>query len=159
VELPRLAFPEYNFKIESPSLSPQSAKIFDIVRKKYVALTPEEWVRQHLLHFLVMERNFRASLLSVEKKLLVDKMEKRTDVVAYSKSLKPLMIAECKAPAVKLTQDVFDQAARYNRTFGVSFLLITNGHESFFCQVDNAKGTYLFREEIPRYEDLVLLSG
>src|SRR6185436_19896122 len=124
------------------------------VRKRFVALTPEEWVRQHLLHFLMNERKYPQSLISVEKKLLVNKLEKRTDVVLYSNSLKPLLIAECKAPSVKLNQLTFDQAARYNMTLGVSFLLITNGLETFVCRIDHSNKSYLFLNEIPHYDEL-----
>ena len=97
MQLPRLHFPEYSFKFRRSSDDAQSLQIFDIIRKKYVRLTPEEWVRQHLLHFLVKERKFPETLLSVEKKLLINQLEKRTDVVMYSNSLQPLLLAECKA--------------------------------------------------------------
>ncbi|MBP6532692.1 MAG: type I restriction enzyme HsdR N-terminal domain-containing protein, partial [Bacteroidia bacterium] len=90
MQLPRLNFPDYEFKLQRSSDERQSLKIFDIIRKKYVSLTPEEWVRQHLLHFLVNERKFPQSLVSVEKKLLINNLEKRTDVVIYSSSLKPI---------------------------------------------------------------------
>jgi hypothetical protein len=151
VQLPRLHFPEYRFKLQRPSDGGQSLKIFDIIRKKYVRLTPEEWVRQHLLHFLVNERNFPQSLISVEKKLLINNLEKRTDVVIYSTSMRPLILAECKAPSVPVTQDVFDQAARYNMTLKVEYFLITNGMETFVCRMDEEKQAYTFLEEIPHY--------
>jgi len=127
VELPKLTFPGYNFKIESAPLSAQSPKIFDIVRKRFVALTPEEWVRQHLLHFLMNERKYPQSLISVEKKLLVNNLKKRTDVVLYSSSLKPLLIAECKAPSIKLNQLTFDQAARYDENARVAIRATRSG--------------------------------
>ena len=154
MQLPRLNFPEYNFKLQRSSDERQSLKIFDIIRKKYVSLTPEEWVRQHLLHFLVNERKFPQSLVSVEKKLLINNLEKRTDVVIYSSSLQPVLLAECKAPKVPLTQSVFDQAARYNMTLNVAYFLITNGIESFICRIDHERQSYSFLNEIPTYQEL-----
>lgn len=154
MEYPRLAFPVYNFKVESATLSRQSSKIFDIVRKKYVVLTPEEWVRQHLLHFLVYEKQYPLSLLSVEKKLVVNRMEKRADLVVYSSELKPLLIAECKAPSVKLNQQTVDQAARYNWSLNVDYLLITNGLTTWVCKIDRGGQSYLYLNEIPSYPAL-----
>ena len=154
MQLPRLNFPDYEFKLQRSSDERQSLKIFDIIRKKYVSLTPEEWVRQHLLHFLVNERKFPQSLVSVEKKLLINNLEKRTDVVIYSSSLKPILLAECKSPKVPLTQAVFDQAARYNMTLNVGYFLITNGLESFICRINHQGQSYAFLEEIPTYEEM-----
>ena len=156
MQLPRLNFPEYDFKLQRSSDERQSLKIFDIIRKKYVSLTPEEWVRQHLLHFLVNERKFPQSLVSVEKKLLINQLEKRTDVVIYSSSLRPILLAESKAPKIPLTQSVFDQAARYNMTLNVAYFLITNGLESFICKIDHSTQSYSFLKDIPSYEELKL---
>ncbi len=155
MQLPRLNFPDYEFKLQRSSDERQSLKIFDIIRKKYVSLTPEEWVRQHLLHFLVNERKFPQSLVSVEKKLLINNLEKRTDVVIYSSSLQPILLAECKSPKVPLTQAVFDQAARYNMTLKVSYFLITNGIESFICRIDHDSQSYTFLKEIPSFEEIL----
>jgi hypothetical protein len=155
VNLPKLTFPEYSFKLQTLQTGGQSLKIFDIIRRKFVNLTPEEWVRQHLLHYLVNERKFPSSLLSVEKKLMVNRLLKRTDVVAYTSSLKPVMLAECKAPSVKLDQQVFDQAARYNFSLGLDYYLITNGLEIICCRVDREKKSYQFLETIPDYSSLL----
>jgi hypothetical protein len=154
VDLPELRFPSYNFRIHSATQAGQSLKIFDIIRKKYISLTPEEWVRQHLLHFLVNERKFPQSLLSVEKKVLVNKLMRRTDIVAYSNSLQPLLIAECKAPTIRLQQDTFDQAARYNMTLGVGYFIITNGFETHCCTIDHANKKYVFLKDVPFYAEL-----
>jgi hypothetical protein len=154
VKLPKLCFPEYDFRIQSPSLPGQSLKIFDIIRKKYVSLSPEEWVRQHLLHFLVNERKFPQSLISVEKKVLVNRLYRRTDIVAYAATLKPIMIAECKSPAVVLSQNAFDQTARYNMTLGVSYFIVTNGIDVHCCTVDLDNRTYVFLKEIPFYDQM-----
>lgn len=154
MQLPRLHFPEYSFKFRRSSDDAQSLQIFDIIRKKYVRLTPEEWVRQHLLHFLVKERKFPETLLSVEKKLLINQLEKRTDVVMYSNSLQPLLLAECKAPLVPISQAAFDQAARYNMTLNVGYFLITNGLETYICRIDHQSQSYIFLEEVPYYEEI-----
>ncbi len=126
-----------------------------MIRRKYVVLTPEEWVRQHLLQFLVNERKFPQSLLSVEKKVVVNRLYRRTDIVVYSNELQPVLIAECKAPSVKITQSVFDQAARYNMTLGVSYFLLSNGMETICCRVDTQNQSYVFLEQIPMFSDLV----
>ena len=156
MKLPKLHFPEYDFQIK-PAQSPgQSLKIFDIIRKKYVSLTPEEWVRQHLLHFMVKERKFPQSLLSVEKKVLVNRLTRRTDIVAYSNKLIPVLIAECKAPTEVLRQITFDQAARYNMTLGVSFFLITNGFDTHCSEIDHENRSYKFLEQIPFYDEICI---
>ena len=154
MKFPKLCFPEYDFKIQSADSAEQSLKIFDIIRKKYVTLTPEEWVRQHLLHFMVKERKFPQTLLSVEKKVLVNRLFRRTDVVVYSSELKPILIAECKAPSVVLTQMTFDQTARYNMTLGVFYFIITNGLEAVCCTIDHEKQSYNFLKEIPFYHEI-----
>jgi hypothetical protein len=160
LDLPRLSFPEYQFKLRSDVEGGQSLKIFDSIRKKYVVLTPEEWVRQHLLQFLVNERKFPQSLLSVEKKVVVNRLYRRTDIVVYSNALEPVMIAECKAPSVKISQATFDQAARYNMTLGVKYFLLSNGLESFCCSIDHVSESYVFLPEIPFYENMLkMLSG
>ncbi len=154
MQLPQLNFPEYRFKLQRSSDEAQSLKIFDIIRKKYVRLTPEEWVRQHLLHFLVNERKFPQSLIGVEKKLRINELEKRTDVVIFSTAMNPLILAECKAPGVAVTQAVFDQAARYNMSLKVGYFLITNGMETFVCRIDEEKKAYVFLKEIPHYSEV-----
>jgi hypothetical protein len=150
-----LNFPEYDFRIRR-SESGQSSEIFDIVRKKFVALTPEEWVRQHLLHFMVDDKKYPASLLAVEKELFVAGIKKRTDVIVYSRKAEPLMIAECKSPDVTLNQNSFDQAARYNMNVGVSWLLLTNGLVHYCCRINFDKKKYEVEDEIPEYEKLIL---
>lgn len=126
-----------------------------MVRKKFVSLTPEEWVRQHLLQFLVEEKKYPASLLSVEKELSVAGIKKRTDVLVYSRSAEPVLIAECKSPDVALNQSVFDQAARYNIPLGVSWLLLTNGLIHYCCRINSSEKKYELMSEIPEYEKLV----
>ncbi len=148
MKLPKLNFPECDFNIVMNEDGGQSSKIFDMVRKKFVVLTPEEWVRQHLIHFLIHEKKFPKGLMGVEKKLLVNNLLRRTDVVIYNDKLKPLLIAECKSPQVKISQNVFDQAARYNLSLDVKYFILTNGLETFCCMMDHEKQKYLFLEEV-----------
>lgn len=148
----KLNFPGYNFKIIIHGIDGQSSKVFDIVRRKYVALTKEEWVRQHLLQYLVHDKKVPKSLIGVEKKILVNKLVKRTDLVVYGRNAKPLLIAECKAPSVKITQETFDQAARYNLSLDVTYFILTNGRDTFYCTIDHVRKSYHFLEDIPMYE-------
>ena len=115
-------------------------------------MTAEEWVRQHLLHYLVYDKRVPKSLIGVEKKILVNKLVKRTDLVVYGKNTKPLLIAECKAPGVKITQETFDQAARYNLSLDVTYFVLTNGLKTYYCTIDHVGKTYRFLDDIPVYE-------
>ncbi len=125
-----------------------------MVRRKYVSLTPEEWVRQHLLQFLVLNKGVPKSLIGIEKKIIVNNLDKRTDLVVYSRNAKPLLIAECKAPSVKISQDTFDQAARYNLSLDANYFVLTNGIKTVCCTIDHALQTYHFLEEIPVFDSL-----
>ncbi|KAB1062690.1 type I restriction enzyme HsdR N-terminal domain-containing protein [Salibacter halophilus] len=147
----KLNFPKYEFSIRSVA---KKTQIFDQTRKRYYVLTPEEWVRQHLVEFLVHERNFPRSLLEIEKSLTLNKMHKRADLLVRDKSGNPILLAECKASDVKVTQKTFDQAGRYNMVFRVPYLLITNGVQHFCAQIDFNRNSYKFLREIPSYEEL-----
>ena len=147
-----LIFPEYDFRIRH---SGDKQEIFDFVRKRFVALTPEEWVRQHVLHFLCTEKSVPRSLMAVEKRLKINTLTKRADVVAHARSGRALMLVECKAPGIQITQQVFDQAARYDMVFHVNFLLITNGLTNYCCRFDYTNNTYSFLPEIPSYSDMI----
>ncbi|MEI7980357.1 MAG: type I restriction enzyme HsdR N-terminal domain-containing protein [Bacteroidota bacterium] len=129
-------------------------EIYDPFRKKYVRLTPEEWVRQHFLNFMVAHLDFPASLIVVEASLIFNRMTKRFDILAYDKSGKPRMVVECKAPSVGITQDVFDQVAIYNMTLAVDHLVVTNGISHYACKINHEKRTYIFLKDIPTYEIL-----
>ena len=144
----KLNFPPCAFKLKS---SENKTLIFDIVRKKYVIVTPEEWVRQHVVHFLLKEKNYPISLIAVEKQLKINKRVKRTDIIVYNKQGTPEILIECKAPSVKITQTTFDQIARYNLSANSNFLMVTNGLAHYFCQIDTDKETYIFLEDIPSY--------
>lgn len=150
--MPQLNLPSIDLK--SRIVDEQRTEIFDQFRKKFVTLNPEEWVRQHMLHYLVKEFKYPANLLGVEVSMKRDSMLERADIVVYNNSLTPLMIIECKAASVKLNQVVFDQAARYNLSFGVSFIAITNGLRLIAAQVnpDTQKVTML--QSFPDYAQL-----
>lgn len=150
----KLHFPDYKFTLKGGDSDAQSLKIFDIVRKKYVLLTPEEWVRQHLLHFLIHDRNVPLSLTAVEKLVMVNRLQKRFDILVYSKTHKPLLLVECKAPEVKIDQEVFDQAARYNLSLNADYFVLSNGLSTYCCKLDHKNQRYDFLEEVPFYENL-----
>jgi len=152
LELPKLKLPAPAFRI-IPGTG-QSSKIFDTIRRKYVLLTPEEWVRQHLLNYLTEEKKFPQSLIAVEKSVKVNSLPRRTDVLVYNSKLEKLLLAECKAPAVKITQAVFDQAARYNMTLDVKYFVLTNGFETYCCTMDHILQKYNFLKEVPVYSEL-----
>lgn len=128
--------------------------IFDDFRKRYVSLTPEEWVRQHFLHWLTSGKGYPAGLIAVEAPLKYNRLAKRADAIVYGRTGTPLMIIECKSPQVMITQDVFDQIARYNFSFKVSYLAVTNGIEHFCCRMDAEKKSWAFLTDFPDYERL-----
>ncbi len=129
-------------------------EIFDSVRRKYVVLTPEEWVRQHFVHYLTTTKAVPISLVAVEKSLVLNTMKKRADILVYGTKGLPLLMVECKAPAVKITQKTFDQVARYNITLRVPVLVVTNGMEHFCSLIDFENSGYAFLEEIPDFSAL-----
>ncbi len=114
-----------------------------------MVLTPEEWVRQHVVHWLVSEKKYSAALINVEKQLLLNNTKKRYDIVVYNSDGSIHIIVECKAPKIKITQDTFDQIARYNLITQASYLVVTNGIEHYFCRMDYEKERYVFLESIP----------
>jgi hypothetical protein len=129
--------------------------VFDIVRKRYVVLTPEERVRQMILVFLIKDKEYPKSLLAVEKKIVLNTLTKRCDIVVYDKQGEALMIVECKAPNIDITQEAFDQVARYNMKLKVKYLLVTNGLKHYCCFIDFEKSNYFFLEEIPEYYKMI----
>lgn len=144
----QLNLPTYKFKLKS---NENKYAIFDIIRKKYVILTPEEWVRQHFIHYLIEAKKYPRSHFAIEKKLTVNNLTKRTDIVIYNLNRQPEIIVECKAPSVKITQESFDQIARYNLKLNANFLIVTNGLEHYYCQMDKEKKQYTFLESVPLY--------
>jgi hypothetical protein len=117
-------------------------------------LTPEEWVRQHLVHFLIQEKQFPKSLIQLEGGLKYNGLQKRSDILIYNQQGEKLLLAECKAPSVKITQDVFDQIARYNFVHRVQWLLVSNGMEHYCCKLDWEKESYQFLPELPLFSHL-----
>ena len=126
--------------------------IFDVIRKKYVVLTPEEWVRQHFVHYLIQQHQYPRSLMAVETGLQFNRMARRTDIVVYGRDSLPFMVIECKAPSVQLTPTVFEQVAVYSQSLKSSYLTVTNGLAHYCCRMDYKEGTYRFVEELPAYE-------
>ncbi len=131
-------------------------QVFDILRRRYVALTAEEWVRQHFIHYLIHYKGYPAALLGNEVPLKVGPLQKRCDSVLYGKDTKPVMILEYKASHISITQKAFDQICRYNITMRVPYLIVSNGLQHYCCHVDYEKGTYSFLTDVPSYEELDL---
>lgn len=144
-----LNFPTYKFRLKS---SENRQLIFDIIRKKYVVLTPEEWVRQHVIHFLIEEKKYPTSLIAIEKQLKVNNLIKRFDILVFNNKGLAEVIIECKSPSVKVNQKTFDQIARYNLQLKANFLMLTNGIQHYFCKLDYQKEAYTFLKELPTYK-------
>lgn len=128
--------------------------IFDRFRKKYVKLTPEEWVRQHFLVFLIEHKEFPEALLAVEQQLNVNDMKKRCDAVFYDLQAQPQIIIELKAPNIPISQAVFDQVAVYNSKLNVEYFMVSNGLEHYCCRVNIETASYDFFEEMPTYSEM-----
>lgn len=145
-ELPFLNFPEnYQFRLKQLADLPY---IFCSTRKKWLLLTPEEWVRQHTIQFLIREKNYSPSAINSEVIVKINGMKKRADILVFRKE-KPLILVECKSPSVEITQMTFDQIARYNLELGADFLMVTNGLNHYYCQMDFENKKYIFLENIP----------
>jgi hypothetical protein len=145
----KLNLPSYKFKLKS---SENKTLIFDKLRKKFLVLTPEEWVRQHYVYFLIEEKKYPISLIALEKQLTINNRKKRTDILVYNSKGNPEIIVECKAPSIKITQDTFDQIARYNLKLKANYLVVTNGLGHFYCKMDFENETYIFLNDIPNYK-------
>ena len=146
-----LNLPQYSFRTSEK----QGKKlIFDGFRRRWVAFSPEEWVRQNFARYLTEVKHFPASLVAIERSLRINQRDFRTDIVLFSKSGMPLVVVECKAPAVKITQHVFDQIARYNLDLRVSYLIVTNGLMHYCCKFEQEQLSYTFLPEIPDYREL-----
>ncbi len=149
----RLAFPEYEFRLKK---SDEKAFIFDDIRKKWVVCTPEEWVRQNLIKFLIIDLNFPINYIAVEKGLKIAGREFRFDALVYDREFKPLVVVECKAPEIALDQDVFDQVLHYNYEINAPFFLITNGFGFIMGKISSEKGVE-FLEKPPMFDDLIVM--
>lgn len=148
----RLNLPSFEIKIGGTKQHPT---IWDMLRKKYVALTPEEWVRQHFVNFLITHRGFPTSLLANEVSLNVGEKTLRADSVLYDKNLTARVIIEYKAPTIPINQKVFDQILTYNLLLHVDFLIVSNGIQHYCCKIDYQKKSYTFLPDIPMYKEIV----
>lgn len=144
----KLNFNTYDFRFKN---SENKIYIFDVVRKKFIQLTPEEWVRQHVVQYLIQECNYPITLINVEKIVKINGMNKRYDVVVFSPNGSVEIVVECKAPEVVITQHTFDQIARYNFVLQANYLMVSNGYNHYFCQMDYYKERYHFLETLPKY--------
>ena len=143
-----LNFPPYSFRLKN---SENNTHIFDVIRKKFVVLQPEEWVRQHCIQYLLQEKNYPISLINVEKVVLINGLKKRYDIVVFSPDGSITLVVECKAPKVNISQSSFDQIARYNLTLKALHLMVTNGLNHYFCTMNHDLGNYEFLETLPNY--------
>lgn len=148
----KLNFPAYEFKISKGNDAKRY--IFDKLRKKNILLTPEEWVRQNLLQFLIQEKDYPHSLISIEAGLKINTLARRYDALVYSREGSPLLLVECKAPGIKINQQTFDQIIAYNLSIKANFLLITNGIKHYCCRLRANKESFEFLGDIPGYESL-----
>ena len=145
----KLNFPSYSFRLKN---SENKVAIFDEIRKKFIILTPEEWVRQHVVQFLLQEKKYSKSYVNVEKLIKINDLTKRYDIVVYQPNGKLFLLVECKAFDVKINQQTFDQIARYNLTLKAKYLMVTNGQNHYFCQMDFENEKYVFLTDLPDFE-------
>ena len=147
-----LNLPSFDYR-----LSPGDAgitRIYDCLRQKFVALTPEEWVRQHFVNYLITRLSYPRGLMANEVSLKLNRTSRRCDTIIYSREARPLVIVEYKAPTVAITQTVFDQIARYNSVIGATYLIVSNGISHYCCRFDGHNQTYTFLRQIPGYSSL-----
>ncbi|WP_419211282.1 type I restriction enzyme HsdR N-terminal domain-containing protein [Maribacter sp. X9] len=143
-----LNFPSYNFRVKN---SENRTLIFDDIRKKFVVLTPEEWVRQHVVQFLVQEKKYPLSHINVEKQIKLNGLMKRYDIVVFGPDGRLHLLVECKAPEINISQTTFDQIAQYNFKLNANYLMVTNGISHFYCRTDIEAEKYQFMNEIPDF--------
>jgi len=147
IQFPRLNLPHYDLRIKSD-------QIFDGVRKKWVANTPEEWVRQNFIEYLLNDKKYPKSLIKIEKTISAFKKTKRCDAVVYSNEIEPLLILECKNPDIKVNEKTFKQIAIYNSTIKAPYLIVTNGLDHFCCKFNFEDNSHIFLDSIPTYQEL-----
>lgn len=147
----KLNLPSYPIKLKDEG---GKQYVFDFFRKKYLVNTPEEWVRQNFIHFLVQEKKYPASLIAIEKGLKLNELQKRADAVVYDANGDPIVLIEFKAPSVKITETTFEQISRYNMVFKVPYLIVSNGLNHYCCKIDFDDNSFEFIKEIPYYNKL-----
>lgn len=143
-----LNFPKFSFRFKN---SENKISIFDVIRKRFVVLQPEEWVRQHCVHYLLTEKKYPKALVNVEKELVLNNLKKRYDIVIFNSDGSIHLVVECKAPNITINQAAFDQIARYNSTLDATYLMVTNGLNHYYCQMDLENERYQFLNTIPEY--------
>lgn len=146
--LQKLNFPEFELKIKNDV---GQTFVFDSIRKKWLVLTPEEWVRQHLIHYLVSYKNYPPALISLEAGLKYHTLAKRTDVLVYDKNARPYLLVECKSAEVIINQKVVEQVSMYNKSVEAPFLCVTNGIKHYCWAVHNASGNFEMLNQIPEF--------
>ena len=144
-----LNFPKFSFRFKN---NENKVSIFDIIRKKFVILQPEEWVRQNCIHYLIDIKKFPISLINVEKELIINNLKKRYDIVVYKPDGSIHLLVECKSPNITINQETFDQIARYNLELKATYLMVTNGLNHYYCQMDFDNSRYIFLKDIPNYK-------
>lgn len=147
-----LNLPDYQFNIKK---NDNSFIILDTLRRRWVALTPEEWVRQNFVRFLIEERQFPAALMNNEISLTQNGIKRRCDTLVANRDGKPLVIIEYKAPTIQVTQKTFDQIVRYNMVLKANYLIVSNGMSHYCCKIDYENNSYSFLSEIPCYSELL----
>jgi hypothetical protein len=145
----KLNLPDYRFRIKKVSGS--RLLIFDEIRQKNILLTPEEWVRQHILRFLVEEKKYPSGLISIESEVKLNRLMRRYDALIHNRQGKPVLLVECKAPSVKIKQDTFDQILAYNRSIKAAYMLVTNGLKHYCCHINPDSKKFDFLSDIPDY--------
>ena len=148
----KLNLPEYSFRIKTLE---GKTLLFDALRKKYVRLTPEEWVRQNFVQFLIVEKKYAVSLIAIEVGVKVNSNPQRADLVVFDRSANPVLVAEFKAPEVKISQQTFDQIVRYNMQLKVKYLIVSNGLDHFCCRINYKDNSYVYLAEIPEFSELL----
>jgi hypothetical protein len=147
----KLNLPEYDFRIKTDD---GKTLIFDAIRRKFVVLTPEEWVRQNFIEYLKTEKKYPENLMAVEKQVKINGLQRRFDLLIYTRNGQPFLIAEFKAPEVKITQEVFDQVVRYNMALKVARIIVSNGLQHFACEIDYTNNSFSYLLEVPGYGNL-----
>jgi hypothetical protein len=150
--LKQLNLPQYSFKINSKE---ENEMILDPLRRKFVKLTPEEWVRQNFVQYLINEGKYPAGLLGIEVLFRLNKLKRRVDILVHNRLGEAIMIVECKSADVKIDEKVFEQIATYNMKFKVPYLIVTNGLHHYACKIDHQEMKFEYLLVIPLYEDLL----
>lgn len=145
----KLNFPDYTFRFKN---SENKVAIFDEIRKKFIVLTPEEWVRQHVVKYILEQKGYPKSHVNVEKIIKINGLTKRYDVVIFQPDGSIFLLVECKAPGITISQNTFDQIARYNMSLNAVHLMVTNGLNHYFCQMDYEQEKYFFLQDLPEYK-------